>query len=144
MPWLKAHWLLPIGTTYGGGGCFINDKTIAIYCPYIYEPSKELRSHPDHQDTQGFKILHISHAKEKYPALMTEITNSNHHQDDNLIAQADWSKKLADNSIIWYKHYQLYRRYFSKTKQATLQGQGQDKFIADLTDLIPDPQPAPY
>lgn len=122
IPHLKAHWLHPIGSTYEGGGFFVDEKTIKIYRVYFVE----LTSHPKHTDTRGFKIIHASQPNEEGHAC---IYHQNSHENDNLIDHADWSKKLADGSIIWHKDFEIFR---------------DGQLIADLTDLTPTPIPAPY
>lgn len=135
VPWLKAHWLLPIGTTYVGGGFFAESGLLSKKTIFIYQLAFcELTPHKNHTDSKGFKVKHASDYNAAGHAC---IMKEPRHQDEDLIENADWSKRLDDGSIIWHKHYELYRRYFDGK-------QYEDSLIADLSDLKPNPQPAPY
>ena len=122
VPWLKAHWLHPVGTTYEGGGYFVDNQHIKIYRVYFVE----LMPHPEHTDNRGFDIDHASKPNEQGYAC---IYHQNQHDSDNLIDNADWSKRLNDGSMIWHKDFCIYR---------------DNQLIADFTDLTPNPTPAPY
>lgn len=130
IPWVKAHWLLPIGDTHIGGGFFSDNKTVGIY----HLPFCKLKPHPNHTDNLGLKIHHSTTllGGSNNCAVMTRP-----HKNENLIDDADWSRKLTDGSIIWHKHYHLYRRYFDKSDF-------EDKLIADLVNLKPERVKAPY
>lgn len=131
VPWVKAHWLLPIGNTYVGGGFFADKKTIGIY----QLPFCELNPHPNHTNDLGFNIYHST---DLFGGKPNCVAMTKPHDNENLIDDIDWSKKLADGSIIWHKHYHLYRRYFNSAESF------EDKLIADLENLKPERVKAPY
>lgn len=130
IPWLKAHLLLPIGGTYGGGGYFVDDNTILIHTLSHYPP------HPEHRDAKGFHLIHSTKDKAYQQSY---VKYQNQHKNDGLIAVAEWSKQLEDSSIIWHKDYKIYRRSQHQKSQ-----QGDDILIADLKNLTPNPTPSPY
>jgi hypothetical protein len=55
-----------------------------------------------------------------------------YHRSSEEVADAEWSGRDQLNRLVFTRHGQLYRQ--------SVEG---DQLIADLTDLMPDPQPAP-
>lgn len=113
-PWLKALALWPHGGTYGGGGYFTGNRKLALR-PVFGSGDK---CHPD------------------FPNNYVEIdrnSKAGYHRSLHIVADADWSGYDLNRKVIFSLGDQLFRILDSGVK----------KQIADFSDLIPDPQPAP-
>ncbi len=87
-PWLHALALWPWGTTYGGGGRFIDNRTL------ILRTSVPVETHPDHPGN-GLKII------QGIPEC---------HQSNGLVEVADWSGRDQAGRLIFCRDGKLYRR----------------------------------
>jgi hypothetical protein len=112
-PWLHALALWPFGTTYGGGGRFVDDRRV------ILRGASEL--HPDHPPGGlPSKKLAIVGGDAPYHASTCEVDGS------------DWSGRDHDNHLVHATAGQLLRR----TGNA-------DKMLIDLRDMSPAPAEPP-
>jgi hypothetical protein len=114
LPWLAALAVWPQGTTYGGGGRFLDNRRLAIrsvtdLLPFVPDSNGPIR---------GVEVT---------PGAPAEL-----HSSDGEIGEADWSGRDHDDNPILTRGGRLYRRR-----------SGDDMLLADFTDLKPDPQPAP-
>lgn len=86
-PWLAALGLWPIGTTYGGGGRFVNDCSIVLR-------ARCGTPHPDHLG-EG---LHV------------EFGSADLHASSNEVAGCDWSGRDHAGELIFAKGGCVFRR----------------------------------
>ncbi|HUE16440.1 MAG TPA: hypothetical protein VMR25_19860 [Planctomycetaceae bacterium] len=114
VPWLSALAVWPEGTTYGGGGRFLDDRRLVV------RSAGEGKAFIPHSDAP-VRGLEISVDD---PAEL--------HSSDGQIGGADWSGRDHRGDVIFTRGGQLFRR------QST-----DDVLVADFTQLEPDPQPAP-
>lgn len=112
-PWLYALALWPWGTTYGGGGRFLENRQLLL------RVHMDVETHPNHPAT-GLEIF------QGYPELQRPTEE---------IEGADWSGRDHKGRLIYCRGGKLYRR--SERRKAV------DREVADFNDLRPDPQPAP-
>lgn len=87
LPWLHALALWPSGTTYGGGGRFVDDRTIVLRTPGV-------RMHPEHCTTR-LRIVEGS----------AELQRS-----DGSVEDADWSGVDPNGRVIYARAGKLFRR----------------------------------
>ncbi len=115
-PWLEALGLWPQGTTYGGGGRFIDNRSIVIRnCP--------LKTHADHpgiglQVSFGDAELHLIEPHDVRSGLET----------------AAWSCRDQRGRLVYAQDGRL------MLKRRPKEG---DLCLVDFNDSKPDPQPAP-
>jgi hypothetical protein len=87
-PWLYALTLWPWGTTYGGGGRFVGDRTLILHssgpCP----------AHPDHPE-KGLTILQ---------------GDAPYEQSTSEVPGADWFGRDHAGAIIFCRDGKLFRR----------------------------------
>jgi hypothetical protein len=112
-PWLYALALWPWGTTYGGGGRFIDKRSLILHVGRGYDES----THPDHP-ARGLKIVE---------------GGAEYHQSTAEADGSDWSGRDHKGLLIYSRSGKLFRRNST----------GHDHEIADFNGLRPDPQPAP-
>lgn len=112
-PWLSAVALWRCDTTYGGGGRFLDDRRIAIRF------AGELEPHPDHCP-RHLKVVDGP----------LEL-----HQSLDLVDGAQWSGVDCRCVTIYARDGKLFRR-----PKRRRQG---DVEVADLNNLLPNPQPPP-
>jgi hypothetical protein len=93
-PWLHAFALWPWGTTYGGGGRFIDNRRIILHGMHD-EP------HPDHPG-RGLEVV---------PG------KADYHRSTNEVDGADWSGYDHQNQLIYCREGKLYRRRKGKNSQ---------------------------
>ena len=117
VPWLQALVLWPQGTTYGGGGRFVGNRTVVLRG--VGEP------HPDHP-LQG---------------LVRADGSVDIHQSANAIPSTDWSGYDHHSRVIYTIGGKLFAKGARSTRSHTVEPD--DTELADFTDLQPDPQPAP-
>jgi hypothetical protein len=114
-PWLHALMLWPVGTTYGGGGRFIDNQRVML---------------------RGCGSLHPNHARstiEVVPAEFRETDATDAYQlSTNEVANADWSGRDQRNRLVFAAHGGIFVR-----------SGGADIQIVDFSTHRPDPQPAP-
>jgi hypothetical protein len=113
-PWLTALVVWPEGTTYGGGGRFLDNRRVAIRSvtdstPFVPDSMGPIR---------GVEVT---------PGAPAEL-----HSSDGEVGDADWSGRDHRDKTIFTRGERLYRR-----------GSRDDVLLADFTGLKPDPQPAP-
>lgn len=108
-PWLRALIVWPQGTTYGGGGRFVDNRTLALR-GVTYPPIKEF-------PLRGLCAVHA----------YTEP-----HVSTKEVPGTDWCGRDHAGRLIFTRGGQLFRRV-----------KANDILIADFTDLVPNPQPAP-
>jgi hypothetical protein len=114
VPWLSALAVWTQGTTYGGGGRFLDNRRLVVRSgcnrrPFIPESDSPVR---------GLEISVDA------PAEM--------HSSDGEIGGADWSGRDNRGNVIFTRGGQLFRRKC-----------GIDTVISDFENLKPDPRPAP-
>lgn len=114
VPWLHALTLWPQGTTYDGGGRFLESRKLVLR-PLRYDPKP--MTHPD------FPVRGIEVVYGRSPEL---------HRSANEVADADWSGGDHQGHIIYSRAGRLFRRI-----------DGDEQLVADFTNLTPDPKPAP-
>ncbi len=115
-PWLEAIGLWPQGTTYGGGGRFIGNRSIVIRsCP--------LKTHPDHPGI-GLKVSFGD----------TELQLIEPHDDSLGLEAAAWSCRDQRGRLIYAQNGRLMLKRRSKDG---------DLCLSDFNGTKLDPQPAP-
>jgi hypothetical protein len=76
-PWLHALALWPMGTTYGGGGRFVDDRRLILRGAGA--------AHPDHP-AQGLEVVEGS---------------AEHHRSTDEVEGADWSGRDQQNRLVF-------------------------------------------
>jgi hypothetical protein len=117
-PWLEALWLLPQGTTFGGGGRFTDNQSVILrrYSHFRTEPHPD---HPGHNLTIDFEAT---------PESVPE------HVSSEEVEEADWSGRDQRGRLIYARGGLLFlREEFGD----------EDKCLADFSVCMPDPVPAP-
>jgi hypothetical protein len=118
-PWLHALGLWPQGTTYGGGGRFIDNRT-AILRFYRVAP------HPDHLGS-GLKVNFASeYPRNPDPAPLHESTQE--------VGGAEWSGRDQRGRLIYTLNGKI-MCLSDRRREAVC--------LADLNGFKPDPRPAP-
>lgn len=114
-PWLQALALWPHGGTYGGGGRFTGNRKLAMrpLCPGLGDVCHT--EFPNH---------YVSIDRNTLPE---------HHQSAEIVPNADWSGYDQETNIIYSKNDKLFR----------IRKKGGETEVADFSDLVPSPQPAP-
>lgn len=115
-PWLHALGLWPQGTTYGGGGRFIDNRSAELR--YFPRPA-----HPDHPGI-GFNV-----------SFSTVYSPLPYHKSTEEVEGAEWSGRDQRGRLVYASEGKLMHR---KKKLAA-----DDVCLADFNHCIPDPQPAP-
>jgi hypothetical protein len=118
-PWLHALGLWSQGTTYGGGGRFTGNRS-AMLRFYPVEP------HPNHLGL-GLNISFTANFPRKPDP--TPL-----HQSTREIEGAEWTGRDQRGRLIYTAHGKIMCLHH-KTEETV--------YLADLNDLVPDPQPAP-
>lgn len=108
LPSFSALALWPQGSTYLGGGRFLSEREIGVYALPLMEPI-----HPDHTDTQGYTVENLNCILKP-------------HENENLVAGAEWSKEASNGRKIAVFGYKI---YIIKDGTSTL--------FKDLTELKP-------
>lgn len=91
-PWLHALALWPVGTTYGGGGRFLDDRRLALRGGCVWT------AHPDHPAT-GLEIL-------QQP---TEC-----HRSTGEVPDAEWSGRDQDDRLVYARSGRIIARTAGK------------------------------
>lgn len=117
-PWLEALWLLPQGTTYGGGGRFTDNQS-AVMRRYPWFDTQPHPNHPGHNLAIDFEAL---------PESIPE------HVSSEEVEGADWSGRDQRGRLIYASGGLLFLRE---------EPAGEDKCVADFSECVPDPTPAP-
>jgi hypothetical protein len=117
-PWLHALWLMPQGTTYGGGGRFTGNQSVILRQPQ----GPGTIPHPDHP---GHEISVELGSPPGFPPL---------HASSQEVEEADWSGRDRRGRLIYTSGGQLFVR---------AEPTGEERCIADFSECMPDPQPAP-
>jgi hypothetical protein len=112
-PWLHALALWPMGTTYGGGGRFVDDHQLIT--------RGTGRLHPDHPpgglDTRKLQLV---------------AGDAAYQRSSDEVPGADWSGRDHDDRLIYAMNGRLYRRIRRREVE-----------VADFTDLEPVPGDPP-
>jgi hypothetical protein len=87
-PWLHALALWPWGTTYGGGGRFVDNRKLILHA------GMEVETHPDHP-ANGLKIIQGS---------------ADYHQSTGEVNDGDWSGRDHAGRLIFSRLGKLFRR----------------------------------
>lgn len=87
LPWLHALALWPMGTTYGGGGRFVDAHTVILRVG-------QAQTHPDHRNTR-LKVLEGEAALQR---------------SDGRVEGADFSGRDRDGRVIYARAGKLWRR----------------------------------
>jgi hypothetical protein len=130
-PWLQALAVWPEGSTWAGGGRFLDNRRIVIrsnaahrpFIPDSKRPSRRLAVTPD------------------APAPI--------HSSDGEASDADWSGRDHSDNVVFTRGDKLYRRVSGDKgdtrgrHRRSTRPDTHDVLLADFTDLTPDPQPAP-
>jgi len=87
-PWLHALTLWPWGTTYGGGGRFVDNRRL------ILRANMPVETHPDHP-VQGIEVIY---------------GRAEYHRSSAEVDGADWSGRDHAGCLIFAQHGKLYRR----------------------------------
>lgn len=114
-PWLHALGLWAMGTTYGGGGRFLENRKMILRGGHTIK-----NAHPDHR-ARGLSI-EANESRARIPL----------HASDGEIQNAEWSGRDQNE-----------RRVFTRNGCVFARVSGNDRKLADFADLEPDPQPAP-
>ena len=88
LPWLTALGLWPNGTTYGGGGRFLEDRHVVLRW------GRPVAAHPDHPGT----------------GLRVSFANAAAHAATDEVDGAQWSGRDRHGGLIYAKDGKLYRR----------------------------------
>lgn len=112
-PWLHALALWPMGTTYGGGGRFVDDRRLVL--------RGASGAHPDHPP-QGLEIV---------PG------EAEYHRSTGEVEGAEWSGRDQRNRLVFASGGRIWARRGGKGAGAA------DVELADFNADRPDPQPAP-
>ena len=115
VPWLAAVALWPNRHSLNAGGWFEGPRTVVLRTTAKRPPDWHL-AHPP----RGLTVK-VASLAENPPA-----------RHDELAPGADWSGRDYRGGIIYARGPRLFRSE-----------EGQERLIADFTDLTPDPQPAP-
>ncbi len=112
-PWLHALALWPMGTTYGGGGRFVDDR---------------------HLMTRGTSRLHPDHPPGGLDAgkLGLVAGEAESQRSSGEVPDAEWSGRDPDDRLIYARDGRLYRRIRRREVE-----------VADFTNLEPAPRAAP-
>lgn len=108
IPSFKALALWPQGSTFLGGGRFLSETQIGIYVLPFMKPI-----HPSHTDTKGYTLENLEWSVEP-------------HKNENLVTDADWSKKIFNNRQIVVSDYKIF-----------IVENGVSRLFKDLTELKP-------
>jgi hypothetical protein len=113
-PWLTALVVWPEGTTYGGGGRFLDNRRLSIRSvtgssPFVPDSKAPVR---------GIEVT---------PGAPAPL-----HTSDGEISDVDWSGRDHRGNAVFTRGHRLYRRM-----------KGDDNLLADFSQLKPDPHPAP-
>lgn len=120
-PWLTAIGLWPQGTTYGGGGRFIDNRS-AVLRFYPVEP------HPEHLGT-GLTISFEANDK----SFNRRIAPVPYHESTQEVEGAEWSGRDQRGRLV----------YTHEGKLMLLKKGGTPVCLADFNDMTPNPKPAP-
>lgn len=88
LPWLTALGLWPNGTTYGGGGRFVDDRHVLL------RADPRIAAHPDHPG-EGIEL---------------GFASPDEHASSNAVEGAEWSGRDRRGRVIHTKGGKLYRR----------------------------------
>lgn len=113
-PWLYALALWPWTGTWGGGGRFLDNRTVMLHSGNVP------KTHPDHPAT-GLNVL-------PSPTLYGD-----YHKSGAEVEGADWSGRDHNGRLVFCRHGKVFRRGENAC----------DNEIADFNDLVPKPTPAP-
>ena len=95
LPWLSALALWPSGTTYGGGGRFVDNRTL------ILRNGKQARPHPDHVP-RGLELVD---------------GKADRHASAGEVDDADWSGFDHRRRLIFARAGKLYRRVAGRDRE---------------------------
>ena len=112
-PWLYALGLWPRGSTWGGGGRFLDNRRLKLHV------NMRVATHPDHPAT-GLKILE---------------GDAEYHRSTGEVEGADWCGHDHQGHLVYCRGGKLFRHGKGRD--------GQDKELADFNSLRPNPRPAP-
>lgn len=112
-PWLYALGLWPWGSTWGGGGRFLDNRRLKLHV------NMRVATHPDHPAT-GLKILE---------------GDAEYHRSTGEVEGADWCGHDHQGHLVYCRGGKLFRHGKGRD--------GQDKELADFNSLRPNPRPAP-
>ena len=112
-PWLHALALWPWGTTYGGGGRFLDGRRLVLHGMAM------AGTHSDHQAT-GLEIVE---------------GDVGYHVSGHEVEGADWSGRDHRGYLVYCRDGKLFRRGRGQ--------EGLDQELADFNPLRPSPGPAP-
>jgi len=118
-PWLHALWLLPQGTTYGGGGRFTDNRSVVVR---QYSAAAATEAHSAHPGL-GLNIAF----EPNYQSIPL-------HASSREVEEAHWSGRDQRGRLI----YSIGGRLFVKESNPT-----EDRCLADFSDCVPEPVPAP-
>jgi hypothetical protein len=121
-PWLHALGLWSQGTTYGGGGRFTDGRS-AILRFYPVEP------HPNHLGL-GLNVSFVA----TDTSFARKLDRAPLHKSTQEIEGVEWTGRDQRRRLIYTADGRI-MCVSNKTKEAIC--------LADLNDLVPDPQPAP-
>ncbi|ESK53387.1 MAG: hypothetical protein I8H98_12400 [Moraxellaceae bacterium] len=108
IPSFTALALWPQGSTYLGGGRFLDKNLIGVYAlPFMYP------IHHSHKDVKGYELINLNWTIDR-------------HKDENILLNADWSKQVSKNKQIAIFEYKI---YIIENDKAVL--------FQDLTNLHP-------
>ncbi len=118
LPWLHALALWPWGTTYGGGGRFVDSgATLGVdRRRIVLRGSAATKTHPDHP-SDGLEVVE---GEAPLRARSAEVP------------EAEWDGRDFRGRVLFAKDGKLFRR-----------DRGVDVEIADLNGRAPTPEPAP-
>jgi hypothetical protein len=115
-PWLYALALWPWGSTWGGGGRFVDNRRLMLHCKVAVE------THPDHP----------GHGLEVVPSI---AEYGERHRSTGEIEGAEWSGRDHRGHLLYCQGGKLFRRGAEQDAS--------DQELADFNDLRPSPRPAP-
>jgi hypothetical protein len=116
-PWLEALWLLPQGTTYGGGGRFTDNQSVVMRFPL--NGTEPHPNHPGHNLIINFETA---------PGMVPE------HVSSGEVEGAYWSGRDQRGRLIYTRGGLLFVR-----DESSIEGY----CLADFSVCVPDPAPAP-
>ncbi|MGZ5970150.1 MAG: hypothetical protein ACXWP4_20910 [Polyangiales bacterium] len=114
LPWLYALALWPWGTTYGGGGRFVDDRSVVL------RTAMPVATHPEHP-------AHGLHVSTLQRGESLDVHRSTGEPD------TDWSGLDHGGRLVFSRAGKLFRR----------STEGVDTELADFSGREPDPVPAP-
>jgi len=117
-PWLHALWLLPQGTTYGGGGRFTDDRSAVLR----HVPGVPTIPHPNHPGV-GLTISFEPH----YDPIPL-------HCSSDEVDGSDWSGRDQRGRLIYASGGRLFLREADSAE---------DTCLADFSGSVPEPTKAP-